>query len=35
MPRAALALAGADRVVAPRLVGPAILDLLQRRKAVA
>ncbi|HUQ47438.1 MAG TPA: chemotaxis-specific protein-glutamate methyltransferase CheB [Gemmatimonadaceae bacterium] len=35
MPRAALALAGADRVVAPRLVGPAILDLLLRRRAVA
>ena len=35
MPRAALALAGADRVVAPRLVGPAIFDLLQRRRAVA
>lgn len=35
MPRAALALAGADRVVAPRLVGPAIADLLRLRKAVA
>jgi len=35
MPRAALALAGADRVLAPGLVGPAIADLLQRRKAVA
>jgi two-component system chemotaxis response regulator CheB len=35
MPRAALALAGADRVVAPRLVGAAIVDLLQRRRAVA
>jgi two-component system chemotaxis response regulator CheB len=35
MPRAALALAGADRVVAPRLVGSAIADLLRRRRAVA
>lgn len=32
MPRAALALAGADRVVAPRLIGAAIADLLQQRK---
>ena len=35
MPRAALAHAGADRVVAPRLVGSAVMDLLASRKAVA
>jgi len=35
MPRAALAAAGADRVVAPRLVGPAVADLLTSRRAVA
>jgi two-component system chemotaxis response regulator CheB len=35
MPRAALAAAGADRVVAPRLVGRAISDLLRSRRAVA
>lgn len=35
MPRAALAAAGADRVVAPRLVGSAIADLLSLRRAVA
>ncbi|HEX6574903.1 MAG TPA: chemotaxis-specific protein-glutamate methyltransferase CheB [Gemmatimonadaceae bacterium] len=35
MPRAALAVAGADRVVAPRLVGSAITDLLSSRRAVA
>jgi two-component system chemotaxis response regulator CheB len=35
MPRVALAVAGADRVVAPRLVGPAIMDLLASRRAVA
>jgi two-component system chemotaxis response regulator CheB len=35
MPRAALAAAGADRVVAPRLVGPAVADLLSSRRAVA
>ena len=35
MPRSALALAGADRVVAPRLVGKAIMDLLASRRAVA
>lgn len=35
MPRAALACAGADRVVAPRLVGRAIADLLSARRAVA
>ena len=35
MPRAALAAAGADRVVAPRLIGPAVHDLLSRRRAVA
>lgn len=35
MPRAALAHAGADRVVSPRLVGVAIRDLLERRRAVA
>ncbi len=35
MPRAALAAAGADRVVAPRIVGPAIADLLAARRAVA
>jgi len=35
MPRSALAAAGADRVVAPRLVGAAIIDLLQTRQAVA
>jgi two-component system chemotaxis response regulator CheB len=35
MPRAALAAAGADRVVAPRLIGPAVHDLLSMRRAVA
>ncbi len=35
MPRAALACAGADRVVAPRLVGSAVADLLGARRAVA
>ncbi|HEX5577599.1 MAG TPA: CheB methylesterase domain-containing protein, partial [Gemmatimonadaceae bacterium] len=35
MPRAALAAAGADRVVAPRLVGGAVTDLLAMRRAVA
>jgi two-component system chemotaxis response regulator CheB len=35
MPRSALAFAGADRVVAPRLVGPAVSDLLASRRAVA
>lgn len=35
MPRSALAMAGADRVVAPRLIGSAIVDLLQTRQAVA
>ncbi|HVF38319.1 MAG TPA: chemotaxis-specific protein-glutamate methyltransferase CheB [Gemmatimonadaceae bacterium] len=35
MPRAALAAAGADRVVAPRLVASAAADLLARRRAVA
>lgn len=35
MPRAALAAAGADRVVAPRLIGSAVVDLLSSRKAVA
>jgi two-component system, chemotaxis family, protein-glutamate methylesterase/glutaminase len=35
MPRSALAAAGADRVVAPRLVGAAAADLLQARRAVA
>lgn len=35
MPRAALAAAGADRVVAPRLVGSAVSDLLTSRRAVA
>lgn len=35
MPRAALAAAGADRVVAPRLVGAAIGDLLAAKRAVA
>ena len=35
MPRAALATAGADRVVAPRLVGTAVADLLSLRRAVA
>lgn len=35
MPRAALAVAGADRVVAPRLVGTAVADLLSARRAVA
>lgn len=35
MPRAALAAAGADRVVAPRLVGRAVSDLLALRRAVA
>jgi two-component system chemotaxis response regulator CheB len=35
MPRAALAAAGADRVVAPRLIGSAVADLLQTRQAVA
>lgn len=35
MPRSALAAAGADRVVAPGLVGPAVADLLSSRRAVA
>lgn len=35
MPRSALTIAGADRVVAPRLVGSAIVELLQSRQAVA
>lgn len=35
MPRAALMAAGADRVVAPRLVGSAVADLLSSRRAVA
>ena len=35
MPRSALAAAGADRVVAPRLIGSAVADLLSSRKAVA
>ena len=35
MPRAALAAAGADRVVAPRLIGSALGDLLLSRRAVA
>jgi two-component system chemotaxis response regulator CheB len=35
MPRAALAAAGADRVVAPRLIGMAVTDLLSSRRAVA
>lgn len=35
MPRAALAWAGADRVVAPGLVGSAAADLLSSRRAVA
>lgn len=35
MPRSALAAAGADRVVAPRLVGSAVADLLASRRAVA
>ena len=35
MPRAALAAAGADRIVAPRLVGRAVADLLAMRRAVA
>ena len=35
MPRSALAAAGADRVVAPALVGPAVADLLSSRRAVA
>lgn len=35
MPRAALAAAGADRVIAPRLVGSAVADLLLSRRAVA
>ncbi len=35
MPRAALASAGADRVVAPRLVGSAVSDLLSMKRAVA
>ena len=35
MPRAALAAAGADRVVAPGLVGSAVADLLLSRRAVA
>ena len=35
MPRAALAHAGADRVVAPGLVGSAAVDLLLSRRAVA
>lgn len=35
MPRSALATAGADRVVAPRLVGMAATELLSSRRAVA
>ncbi len=35
MPRSALTLAGADRVVAPRLIGSAVADLLRTRRAVA
>lgn len=35
MPRSALAAAGADRVVAPRLVGTAVTELLSSRRAVA
>jgi chemotaxis response regulator CheB len=35
MPREALAVAGADRVVAPPLVARAIADLLATRRAVA
>ncbi|MGE5748788.1 MAG: CheB methylesterase domain-containing protein, partial [Gemmatimonas sp.] len=35
MPRSALAAAGADRVVAPRLVGMAATELLSSRRAVA
>jgi two-component system chemotaxis response regulator CheB len=35
MPRAALAAAGADRVVAPRLVSSAVADLFAARRAVA
>ncbi|MEO7368737.1 MAG: chemotaxis-specific protein-glutamate methyltransferase CheB [Gemmatimonadaceae bacterium] len=35
MPRSALTIAGADRVVAPRLIGSAIVDLFQSRQAVA
>lgn len=35
MPRAALAAAGADRVVAPRQIGSAVHDLLSLRRAVA
>ena len=35
MPRAALAAAGADRVVAPRLVSAAVADLFAARRAVA
>ena len=35
MPRSALAAAGADRVVAPRLVGSAVADLFRTRRAVA
>ena len=35
MPKAALAAAGADRVVAPRLVGGAVAELLAMRRAVA
>lgn len=35
MPRSALATAGADRVVAPRLIGSAVADLLSARRAVA
>ena len=35
MPRSALAAAGADRVVAPRLIGSAVADLLSSRRAVA
>ncbi len=35
MPRSALAVAGADRVVAPRLVASAAADLLSLRRAVA
>lgn len=35
MPRAALSAAGADRILAPQLVGRAIRDLFMRRRAVA
>lgn len=35
MPRSALVVAGADRVVAPRLVGSAVANLLAARRAVA